>query len=252
MYASLGKSAVEFLRLARRGDDALARVAMDEASRERWEAARARGRGVVVAASHTGNWDLAACAMAREGELLVVTKHLSNRSIDRFWQSTRARSGVRLTGAAGAMARGRQALARGGAVAMMIDQVPASSRHAVDAPFLGRLAQVDRAPATLAAATGAPLVVAVARREGGGRQVLHVLRVLEPPPARRARTWIREATMEATRALDAFVRAHPSEWLWLHRRWRRVGVDPVARGAMLATSWSKIRSSSRGAASRAG
>ena len=62
-------------------------------------------------------------------------------------------------------------------------------------------------------------MVAAARRDDAGRQVLHVLDVLVPPP-RPTRAWVLEATRTATRALDGFVRQHPSQWLWLHRRWK--------------------------------
>jgi Kdo2-lipid IVA lauroyltransferase/acyltransferase len=177
-----------------------------------------RGRGVVIASSHTGNWDLAACTMAREVELLVVTKRLSVRWLDRFWQSTRAAMGVRLTGAHGAVARARATLGRGGAVAMMIDQVP-SPRHALEVEFLGQRAFADRAPAALAAASGAPLVVAASRRTARGHHELVVLDVVVPP-ARPSRAWIDDATRRTTRGLDAFVRAYPSQWLWMHRRWK--------------------------------
>lgn len=224
-YAELGASAVEFLWLALRGPKALSRVEIDAPSRGRWDAALAMNRGVVVAASHTGNWDLAACAVARERELLVVTKHLSVRWLDRFWQSTRAAVGVRLTDATGALARAKETLRRGGAVAMMIDQVPASARHAVSVEFLGAAAQADRAPAAFAAASGAPLVVAASRRDGRGRQVLEVLEVLVPP-RHASRAWIERATRDATGALDAFVRRHPSQWLWLHRRWKPMLASP--------------------------
>lgn len=222
-YRELGVSVVEFLWLAVRGRRVLSRVAIEPASRARWDEALALGRGVVVAASHTGNWDLAACAMAREVELLVVTKHLSVRWLDRFWQSTRAALGVRLSDAVGALSRARETLSRGGAVAMMVDQAPA--RHAVPVEFLGRPAYADRAAAVLAAASGAPLVVAASRREASGGQVLEVLDVLLPPP-RAARAWIDQATRSATRALDAFVRRHPSQWLWLHRRWKPMLAAP--------------------------
>lgn len=57
MYASLGASAMEFLWMAARGRAVLDRVRFDEASRARWQEVLGRGRGVVVAASHTGNWD---------------------------------------------------------------------------------------------------------------------------------------------------------------------------------------------------
>jgi Kdo2-lipid IVA lauroyltransferase/acyltransferase len=220
MYRSLGTSALEFLHLAGAAVHPSRHVRIEPASERRWEEALAQGRGVVVAASHTGNWDLAACAVARRVELLVVTKRLSLRSLDAFWQEARAAQGVRLAEARGAMRRARAELRRGGAVAMMIDQVPERSRHAIAVDFLGRTAWVDRAPAVLAATSGAPLVVAASRREAGGEHVLVVLGVIEPP-SRSHGEWVREATVAATRALDEFIRAHPSQWLWLHRRWKR-------------------------------
>ena len=243
MYASLGASAVEFLWMAVRGRRALEGVRFDEASRVRWREALGRGRGVVVAASHTGNWDMAACAVARDVELLVVTKHLRVRWLDRFWQSTRARLGVSLSDAHGALARSRAVLRRGGVVAMMIDQVPLSPSHASPVAFLGQTAATDRAPAALAAAARVPLVIAAARRDAAGHQVLHVLDVLHAPP-RPSRAWVLEATRTATLALDGFVREHPSQWLWLHRRWK-----PMLRRTSPCRT---IPSSSPAAASPAG
>jgi KDO2-lipid IV(A) lauroyltransferase len=250
MYDSLGASALELLYMAGRGADSTAHVRIDGTSRVRWQKALARGRGVVIAASHTGNWDLAACAVAREAELLVVTKRLSVRWLDAFWQSARMARGVSLVEPRGAIARARAALARGGVVAMMVDQVPASPRHAVTAEFLGRPALVDRAPAATAAACRAPLVVAASRREPDGEHVLVVLEVLDPPQ-RPSRSWVSRATVTATRALDQFVRAHPSQWLWLHRRWK--ALDRAQRPTTLAGSCRQrsTRSSSPGAASRA-
>jgi KDO2-lipid IV(A) lauroyltransferase len=240
MYAALGASALEFLWLAARGRRALACVRIEGASHEAWERALAKRRGVVVAASHTGNWDLAACAIAGQVDLTVVTKHLSAGWLDRFWQSTRARLGVKLADARAAMDLSRRALRRGGAVAMMIDQAPSSPRCAVACEFLGQAAWVDRAPAALAARARAPLVVATARRAADGAHVLAVLSVLEPPP-RPTRAWIDHATLAATCALDGFVRAHPDQWLWMHRRWK----------PMLAAPCKATRSSSPAAASTA-
>ena len=217
MYRSLGTSAIEFLFLANRRTSIPARV--EARSRDRLNEARSLGRGVVIAASHTGNWDLAACAIANELSLLVVTKRLKIRWIDAFWQKTRSERGVRLCEAAGAMTLAKTQLAAGGAVAMMIDQVPARAAQAERAPFLGGDAFVDRAPAALAARTGAPLVVSAAHRRDDGTQLLEVLDVILPPE-KASREWIVDATRRATAALDAFVRAHPSEWLWMHRRWR--------------------------------
>jgi len=244
MYRALGASALEFLWLARPGEEALDHVRIDAASEPRWREALAHGRGVVVAASHTGNWDLAACAVARDVELVIVTKRLSVRSLDEFWQSTRRARGVRLVEARGAVGCARAALGRGAAVAMMIDQVPSSPRHAVPVDFLGRPALADRSPAAVAASTGAALVVAASSRDTGGEHVLHVLDVLVPP-ARPGRPWVDDATVRTTAALDAFVRVRPTQWLWMHRRWKTID-----RGTKLAACATTL-SSSRAAASRA-
>ena len=120
-------------------------------------------------------------AIARDVELLVVTKRpLGPLARDRLWQShPKAGLGVRLTGARGALTSAREILGRGGAVAMMIDQVPGAARHAVPVEFLGQRALADRAPAALAASRGCPLVVAASRREPDGRHTFfHVLAVL--------------------------------------------------------------------------
>jgi KDO2-lipid IV(A) lauroyltransferase len=247
MYRALGRSAVELLWLGGRAARGEAHARIDAASIGPWREAIGGGRGVVIAASHTGNWDLAACTMAREVDLLVVTKRLSVGSIDRFWQSTRAAHGVRLADARGAVREVRDVVRCGGAVAMMIDQVPDARSRALVVDFLGRPALVDRAPAVLAAACGVPLVVAASRRNEAGEQTLHVLEVLVPP-LRGRRAWIDEATVAATRCLDRFVRAYPDQWLWLHRRWKHL--DQSQRVGTLPPPCT-IRSSSPGVASRA-
>lgn len=220
MYASLGRGVFELLWLACRGRAALADITEVPApAAHALEGALAHGRGVVLAASHTGNWDLAAAAIAQRVPLLVVTKRLSMRALDAFWQSTRAALGVSLAAADGAMAPARAALARGSAVAMMIDQVPQRARHAVRGTFLGREAWLDKTPAVLAARSGAPLVAAAAWRRPDGTHELAALRVIVPP-AHPDAAWIEGATRAVNEALDAFVREHPESWLWMHRRWK--------------------------------
>lgn len=226
MYRSLGAGVFELLWLAGRSpacvDDL---VLLDDEARCVIERAKTDGRGIVVAASHTGNWDLAACAVARQLPLLVITKRLSARFLDVFWQSARARFGVRLAAAEDALARGRAHLAAGGAVAMMIDQVPLRRRHGVIDDFLGAQAFIDKAPATLAARTQSLFVASAGFRTERGTHELAALLVLDPPRGAGAE-WIEEATVLASRALDGFVRRHPESWLWLHRRWKKPAESP--------------------------
>jgi KDO2-lipid IV(A) lauroyltransferase len=222
-YVSLGVGVFELLWLTGRPDTPLDPVVRVEGW-ERFEEARALGHGVVVTTAHTGNWDLAACACAARTPLAVVTKRLSTRGLDAFWQSARARRGLDLIAApdGGVLAAIRERLShppQGGAIALLVDQDPERTRGVTAAPFLGEIAAHDLLPATLAARRGAPIVLAFARREADGRHVVEIVDVLVPP--RGAKTaWIVEATRTIAARLDAFVRREPSQWMWLHRRWK--------------------------------
>src|ERR1700722_9500459 len=164
MYRALGASVMELLWLSRRPTEALADVcSLDPGSRGLLYDALAGGRGAVLAASHTGNWELAACTMARALDLLVVVKPISMRGFDAFMRRAREAHGMKLARPEGALASAQETLARGGCVAMLIDQVPEREGPAVPVDFLGAPALADRAPAVLAACTGAPLVVVAFR-----------------------------------------------------------------------------------------
>jgi KDO2-lipid IV(A) lauroyltransferase len=241
-YRSLGTGALELAWLAGRPRADLGAIAHVEGW-DRFEEARAQGRGVIVATAHTGNWDLAACACAAKTPLAVVTKRLSARGLDAFWQTTRRHRGLTLLAAplvqtrtpsaplvqtrtpsaplvagGGVLSSIRTLLARGEAVALLVDQDPERTSSVIEAPFLGAQALHDVLPATIAARTGAPIVVALARRQRHAH-VVEIVEVLTPPP-HAGHEWIELATRRIAAAVDAFVRRHPESWLWLHRRWK--------------------------------
>lgn len=137
MYASLGTSFLEALWLTGARRELGSVAAFDAAARR--VLAEVRTGGVVLAASHTGNWEISSCAVAQIAPLLVVTKHLSVGWIDAFWQAARGRYGVSVIGAGvgggagvrggvgggvgvgGAFETARKHVHARGMVAMMID-----------------------------------------------------------------------------------------------------------------------------------
>ncbi len=224
MYRSLGRGLVELLALA------VGRRARADIDTSVLDALRARGRGVVIATAHTGNWDLVACALAERVPLTVVTKRLSVGLIDRVWQGLRAARGIALVGVGGAARATAGALGRNEAVAMLVDQAPDRDRAVIAVAFLGATAWVDLAPALVAMRARAPLLVAFAERRADGSHAAHVAGVIDPP-ARASRAWAESAMRQATAWLEESVRAHPEQWLWMHRRWKAVPDVRVARVA---------------------
>jgi KDO2-lipid IV(A) lauroyltransferase len=231
MYASLGRGLLELLagalggwRKLRRSVDLESNGALSTI-----EALLASGRGAVIATAHTGNWDLVACSAAERVPLTVVTKHLTMRLLDGLWQGFRARRGVRLVDAGRAAREAGKALGRGELVAMLIDQAPERARGVLSVPFLGAMADVDLAPALLALRARVPFVVAFPMRQSDGSHCLEVARILSPP-RRASRSWAEDAMALATADLDGFVRRHPEQWLWMHRRWKRPSLGTLRRG----------------------
>ncbi len=234
MYASLGAGVFELLWLAGRPPGALSdHFTIDPACADALRRAAALGRGVVVATAHTGNWDLSACAAAQwiadEGSsarLHVVTKRLSWRALDRYWQRLRAERGVRIADADGAAAYVYSALHAGDFTALMTDQVPERVSGIATLPFLGAPALHDLGPALLAARSRAPLLVVFGHREPDGRHRLTLALGIAPEELR-GRGAILLATGKIAAALEEFVRARPEQWLWLHRRWKNMSAASV-------------------------
>ncbi len=236
MYANLGTGAAELLWLAGskpslRAAAVREQVALDADLAFAVTAACARGP-VVLAASHTGNWELSAYGMAAFLKGLgrglgIVVKAQSVGVVHAFCTDLRTACGVTLIAPKGALAEAKRRLTAGDVVAMPIDQVPDSARHAIAVSFLGGRAHADRAPSALARATSATLIVLASSRVGRVQR-MHLLAELAPDSPRNvgSRAWIDFATARASASLEAFVRDHPSSWLWLHRRWRA----PFERG----------------------
>jgi len=217
MYAALGTGVAELLRAAvSRPARAIERVRVPAEVIARF---RQEGRGAVIAAAHTANWDLVACEVARHAPLTVVTKRLSVGFLDRLWQGARRRRGVNLIVAGEVVHGAARALREGGLVAMMIDQAPERSRAVVRTTFLGAAAWVDLSPALVAARFRAPLLAAFPVRFPDGSLGVHVGRLHEPPE-RPSRAWVERTMIELTRSLEDFVLRHPEQWLWMHRRWK--------------------------------
>ena len=108
-------------------------------------------------------------------------------------------------------------LKSGGMLGVLIDQDTNVGGHFV--PFFGRPAFTPRAAGDLAARLNAPMVFGCAHRLAGNMHSI-VLRRVDV-----ARTGDRETdslalTAAATKMIEDEIRANPSEWVWMHPRWR--------------------------------
>lgn len=180
----------------------------------------AAGAGPVVFISgHFSNFEVMAAAILQSGVKCQITyRAMNNPHVDERVRQSRFRYGVRLfapKGLDGARELMR-ALSRGESVALMNDQ---KFNGGVAAPFFGLTAHTAPGPSTFALKYGAPLQPMSVQRTGKARY-----KVIVHQPIHLTDTGDRDADIAAgVRQVNAFiedrVRARPTEWFWVHKRW---------------------------------
>ena len=175
------------------------------------------GRGVVIMVPHTGNWYMAAWSMAKYGlPLFAIAARQKNPKIDAWMKRQYGDIEVVERGSARTLVEIKEKLRKGRAFAILPDL--RSPVPDVEVDFLGGKANVSHAGAMFAVAAGAPIVVAMMRREGG-RHMFEHLGTLRPDPSADRREEAVRLTHDAMRLIDEGVRRHPGQWFWYNKRW---------------------------------
>jgi KDO2-lipid IV(A) lauroyltransferase len=100
---------------------------------------------------------------------------------------------------------------------MLADQD--ARRAGVFVPFFGRPASTPAGPAAISLRSGAPIVMGFPRRLPDGRHILDI----QPPfgvDGGDSPEAVLDLTARHTACLESWVRMHPAQWFWLHRRWK--------------------------------
>lgn len=174
----------------------------------------------IVYTGHCGNWELLPIAAERHGfPLAIVFRPPNNPFARRLVERVRRRSMGRLlpTGVMGTAAAAAGALDRGESLGLLIDQY---FGRGIDLPFFGRPARTAPTLARLARRFDCPVTGAVVERVKGARFRLHILPPIEIPRTADAEADAKALMAAVTKSLEDWVRAHPEQWLWFHRRWR--------------------------------
>jgi len=226
VFRSLGESLGE-MALARSLPDPRLAEWVEFDGFERFTEASARGRGVVVAIAHFGNWELLGWACARRG----VRLSLIGRNLRGFWNRklvvSRERSGMGQLPDRGSSKEALRRLRQGEVLALAIDQ-NMRPRRGIFVDFFGYPACTTPAAAVYALRAGAPILAAFPVRDVDGRHRVLVQGPFAAPPGVHGHAAVVALTQQLTAAVEQIVRAHPEQWFWLHRRWK-TRAEPASR-----------------------
>jgi KDO2-lipid IV(A) lauroyltransferase len=182
---------------------------------ENFTAAHAKGRGVLVATGHLGNWELSAFSHAlMTAPMHIVVRPLDNPRLDAWVEKRRALSGNHIIHKREAAREILRALAEGDAVGILIDQ-NTTPAEGVFIDFFGRKACAGTAFVKFAHHTGAAVVPGYALWSDGEKRY-----ILRFDPEIEMSDHVQADTQRVHTALEDVIRRHPDQWLWLHRRWK--------------------------------
>ncbi len=225
VWDNLGRYAVEFAHIERLSnsdpstpaDDIVA----DPATSERFHALRHDGKPALIFAAHLANWELPALVAARHGlDTAVLFRPPNIRAVSDAVLKIRAGCmGTLVATGLDAPVRLGRMLEAGGHVAMLVDQ---HFVKGVDVTFFGRRCKANPLIAQLARHVECPIHGTRSLRRADDRNRFFIEMTDPIAPARDAQGRIDIAgTMQViTTVIEGWVREHPEQWLWLHRRWR--------------------------------
>jgi len=188
---------------------------------ENFNRAISKGKGILFLTGHCGNWELMAIVTSvKLSGSAIVARPINNRYVNRLVESIRQRYGNSVIYKQRALKPIIQTLKDNGCVGILMDQsVLPDEGYVID--FLGRGAWTTKMPALLARKTGASVLPAFIHRTDGGHRMM-IYPEIELSNVNDRESAVKEDTKRFSGFIEEYIKEHPAEWLWIHRRWKRV------------------------------
>jgi len=229
MVRQLGWMAAEFAHFPKHTKENIDRIILLDGF-ENFANAQARGKGVLFLTGHMSAWEMAPFAQALYGNpLYFLVRPIDNARVDALITRYRCLNGNQPIDKSQSARAVLKVLRDKGTVGILADQNTQPS-EGVFVDFFGIPASTTAGIARFALHTGAAVVPVFVHWDQPSRKY----RLSFYPEVELVRTGddatdIRENTQRFTREIENYVRRHPDQWLWVHRRWkaRPPGEPPI-------------------------
>jgi KDO2-lipid IV(A) lauroyltransferase len=219
-FANLGRFAYDTARMRKTTPQAIQRIA-GITGREHLDRALGRGKGVVAVTGHVGNWELLGAYFSLMGyPLTVLATGMKDSKLNDLLVDLRSSAGLKVVERSRSLVGAFRCLKRGEMLGVLIDQDTSVESVIVD--FLGRPAKTAVGPVKLASRTGAAIVpMAMLMTDEGDYHI----EVKEPVTIGDNGSSLENDVEKCSKAVEEFIRRKPSQWVWMHKRWKSVLSD---------------------------
>ena len=178
------------------------------------------GNGLLMVAGHYANFEIMGYLLGLFGfNVYSIARPLDNRFLSDYLYGVRRRAGQKIIDKKGAAEQMGTIVDSGATVCFIVDQDAGKKGVFVD--FFGRKASTYKSIGLLAMTYDVPIGVGYSRRVGNRFFFeIGVNRIIFPEEWADKKDPLKWVTAEYTKAIEEFIREDPSQYWWLHRRWK--------------------------------
>ena len=219
VFENAGKNVADAIRLKNMKWEEIEKITKIEGL-EYFDNVYKMGKGVIALTGHIGNFELLAAYLSLKGyKLSVIGRELYDRRLDALLVKSRESVGLENIPLSASVKQIIKALRAGGVLGVLADQDSRRVRG-VFVNFFERPARTPVGPALLAYKTQSPIVPMAIVREGDDKYKIMVKEPIKLASSDDEEKNIIQTTQEYTKVLESVIRKYPSQWLWMHDRWK--------------------------------
>jgi KDO2-lipid IV(A) lauroyltransferase len=219
VFENVGKNMADAVRLKNMKWEEIEKITKIEGL-EYFDNAYKMGKGVIALTGHIGNFELLAAYLSLKGyKLSVIGRELYDRRLNALLVKSRESVGLENIPSTASVKQVIKALRSGRVLGVLADQ-DSSRVRGVFVNFFERVARTPVGPALLAHKTQSPIVPMAVVREEDDKYKIIVKEPIELTFSEDKEKDIIQTTQKYTRVLESVIREYPSQWLWMHDRWK--------------------------------
>lgn len=177
-------------------------------------------KGMILLTPHYGNFEIIGYLLGLFGfDIYSIARPIDNPYINKWLYAVREKQGQHIIDKKGASAIMPSLIAQGATIGFIADQDAGKKGIFVD--FFGRKASTYKSIALMAITENLPLAVGVCRQEFGKFFFeIECGRVITPQQWADKEDPLRWLTQEFSWEMERLIRKDPTQYWWLHRRWK--------------------------------
>ncbi|MDA0987426.1 MAG: lysophospholipid acyltransferase family protein [Bacteroidetes bacterium] len=218
-FQSVTITALEFLALSKWNSKKISKI-IKITNAEELQKGLQKGNGVILIGGHYANWEIIipSCTLHYNLKINIVVQEQSNKLVDNVINQIRTQVGNETISMDKAPKRVLQLLKENKIIAMLGDQSGKQDGLFVD--FFRKKTSTHRGPAIFALRSNAEIYFMQNIRLENGSYELTFINISYDDIDQSKSESTNILTQRITNIIEQHIRKYPSQWLWMHKRWK--------------------------------